>query len=146
MPVIAWMLFIFGASTDLGSAANSGRILIPVLRWFNPNVSAAAIETAQLIVRKGAHLTEYAIFALLLLRAFRSHARGIFVRQAALVLFFAALYAASDEFHQSFVATRTPSPYDVMIDTCGALLGLVAYRLLFARGNDRPPQGIVAEA
>src|SRR3954471_20368098 len=100
MPVIAWMIFIFGASTDLGSAANSGRILIPILRWFNPHVSAAGIETVQLIVRKGAHLTEYAILALLLLRAFGSHASGTFVRQATFVLFFAALYAASDEFHQ----------------------------------------------
>ena len=45
-----------------------------------------------------------------------------------------AIFAASDEFHQSFVPSRTGSPNDVMIDICGALAGL-AICMIFARRN-----------
>jgi VanZ family protein len=48
-----------------------------------------------------------------------------------------AIFAASDEFHQSFVPSRTASPTDVMIDTCGALAGLLTC-LILARRKSAP--------
>jgi len=47
----------------------------------------------------------------------------------------AAIFAVTDEFHQSFVPSRTESPVDVMIDICGAVVGLVICMGFAARAN-----------
>lgn len=138
VPVIVWMLVIFGASTDLGSAAHTSRFLMPFLHWINPGISADTIALCQLALRKAAHLTEYAVLAMLLLRAMRHQVRAAFAWHAAIVLVLAGLYAASDEFHQSFSAARTGSPIDVLIDCCGAALGIAAFRLLASRATHAP--------
>lgn len=135
MPVVVWMSFIFFASTDLGSAAHTSRFLVPFLHWLNPEISARAIASVQFFIRKAAHLSEYALLAILLLRALRSQRPFGFWKPAAVVLFVAALYAVTDEFHQSFIPTRTPSVRDVMIDTTGALVGLAIYRLAMIRSQ-----------
>ncbi len=76
-------------------------------------------------IRKLAHLTEYFILGLLLFRAFNSDSadlkawRWVFYSLLAVMLF-----AAGDEFHQSFVGTRTASIIDVGIDTLGGFLAL----------------------
>jgi VanZ family protein len=121
------MLVIFGMSTDIGSAAHTSRILLPLLHWVYPQISLAAVELVQTIIRKTAHVTEYAILASLLLRALRSVADWSWTRQAALALAIAVCYAAGDEFHQTFVASRTASPHDVLFDACGAVIGVVLY-------------------
>jgi VanZ family protein len=120
LPVLAWMIFIFIGSTDLLSAEHTSRYIGPFLHWFAPNVSDATIGTVQLVVRKCAHLTEYAVLGVLLYRALRRFAPALIV---------AGIYAAFDEFHQSFVTTRTASPWDVAIDCLGAFLGLCLWRL-----------------
>ena len=120
LPVIAWMIFIFVGSTDLLSAEHTSRFIGPFLRWFSPGVSDATIASVQLVVRKCGHLTEYAILAALLYRAL--HRR---LWWAAFVI--AGLYAALDEFHQSFVSSRTGSPWDIFIDCIGAALGLLLF-------------------
>jgi VanZ family protein len=129
------MIFIFIGSTDLLSAEHTSRFIGPFLRWFAPDVSAAAVASVQLVVRKCAHLSEYAILAALLFRAFRQ--RQPRVRRALAISFvLAAVYAALDEFHQSYVASRTGSPWDVLIDCAGALAGLLIYRRMV---RDRKP-------
>jgi VanZ family protein len=118
------MAFIFIGSTDLMSAEHTSRFIGPFLRWFAPDISAPTVASIQLVVRKCAHLTEYAILAALLYRAFRRN--QLRAGQAFAACFFvAALYATLDEFHQSFVASRTGSPWDVLIDCLGALAGFV---------------------
>lgn len=114
------MIFIFIGSTDLLSAEHTSRFIGPFLHWFAPNFSDATIGTVQLVVRKCGHLTEYAVLAVLLYRALRRFAPALIV---------AAIYAAFDEFHQSFVASRTASAWDVAIDCFGAFLGLCLWRL-----------------
>ena len=54
---------MFFGSTDLMSAEHTSRILTPLLRWWNPDISPAAIAQVHFFVRKAAHLTEYAILA-----------------------------------------------------------------------------------
>ena len=126
LPVLAWMIFIFIGSTDLLSAEHTSRFIGPLLRWFAPDVSDATVVSVQLVVRKCGHLTEYAILAALLYRAFRrSRPRAV-----ALCFIIAAVYAVLDEYHQSFVASRTGSRWDVVVDCVGALVGL-ALCLLF---------------
>jgi len=131
LPVLLWMFFIFIGSTDLMSAEHTSRFIGPFLRWFAPDITEATIASIQLIVRKVAHLMEYAILSALLLRALRQHL--IAARSIAFVL--AVLCAVLDEFHQSFVPSRTGSPWDVMIDILGALVGLVIYVRMTRRTN-----------
>ena len=126
MPAIVWMAVIFLGSTDMLSAAHTSRFLVPLLRWFDPQISLAELNAIQFGIRKLAHLTEYTILAALLWRALRGGTRWQ-VKMS--ILFFVAwiacaIFAASDEFHQSFVPSRTASPTDVMIDALGALIGL----------------------
>jgi VanZ family protein len=126
LPVLLWMLFICVSSTDLMSAEHTSRFIGPFLRWFSPDITEATVASVQLIVRKCAHLTEYAILASLLFRALRQ-GRDNFRRAAVIALVISAISAALDEFHQSFVPSRTGSPYDVAIDIAGALAGLLIY-------------------
>jgi VanZ family protein len=138
LPAIVWMAVIFIGSTDLMSAEQTARIIAPLLRWLKPNISAGAIAQIQLIVRKGAHVSEYAILTVLLWRALR-----ITVPQtnmsilALIVLLVSAVFALSDEFHQSFTAARTASAVDVMIDICGALITVAFCWILSARVANR---------
>jgi len=138
LPVVAWMILLFVASGDLMSAEHTSRFIGPFLRWLVPDVSAATVASFQLVVRKCAHLTCYAILAALLYRAFRQDQKRS-ARAGVLALIGAAIYASLDEFHQSFVPSRTGSPWDVAIDCAGALAGLLLYWLLRNRKSN-PPQ------
>lgn len=125
LPAGLWLLVIFVASTDLGSGEHTAGFLVPLLRWFNPDISAGSIETAHFLVRKSAHLLAYAILATLFWRAFAlTFIRQLLPNRALIVLLIAVSYAAFDEFHQSFVPTRTPSAHDVLIDGCGAAIAI----------------------
>ncbi len=75
-----------------------------------------------LVIKKGGHMTGYALLAAAYLHALdrnRTSTRAHILIAAFLVL----LYAASDEFHQKFVPGRTSSVSDVLIDMVGALIG-----------------------
>lgn len=120
---------IFLASTSLFSWSNTSQFLAPLLRWFLPDISPRTVEQLQFILRKAGHLTEYALLAFLLYRALAgtlwNDAKRWFWIPAWMTLGIAGLFAISDEFHQSLVATRTASPRDVLIDCCGAAFALL---------------------
>ena len=128
LPVLVWMSIIFCGSSDSASFQHSSRIIEPFLRWIVPNVSEATVHTVVVAVRKMAHLTEYAVLALLLWRALASRLNEGFWpwrwADATRTVLLVILYAASDEFHQSFVPSRDASVRDVLVDTLGGLLGL----------------------
>lgn len=135
MPAIVWMALIFIGSTDMLSAEHTSRFLVPFLRWLDPEITWVTLNFVQTIIRKLGHVTEYAILAALLWRAFRG---GIGWNSKQWILFATvwgacAIFAASDEFHQSFVPSRTSSLHDVAIDICGALVGLTICIALAAR-------------
>ncbi len=123
MPVALWLLLMFIGSTELLSAEHTSRFLTPFLRWLYPDISQRAIATVHFVVRKAAHVTEYAILTSVLWRALRISLAG---KSRALIAAIAcvgpALFAASDEFHQSFMPSRTASPNDVLVDCVGVLL------------------------
>lgn len=120
---------MFLGSTDALSAEHTSRYLTPLLRWLKPDISFAAIAQAHLLLRKAAHVTEYAILTGLLFRALRWSIGG-FWRRAAVAFAPALLFAPADEFHQSFVPSRTSSPTDVLIDYAGAILGILLCRAI----------------
>ena len=172
LPVVLWMGLIFSASSDSMSSGRTSRIIGPLVRWFVPNISEAALGRVVFAVRKTAHVTEYAVLALLWWRAWRGSAGGASERgsvgageqgaavarsdastlprsdaptlprfhaptnpgwrwsEALLAFTVAALYAASDEFHQSFVPHREARFGDVLIDSAGAAIGLLGLWLL----------------
>ena len=91
-----------------------------------PQVSEATLSTIHFFTRKAGHFTEYAILALLAARAFRTSSRELLRNRWFWVsLLFVVVYSLSDEFHQSFVPSRTASIYDSMIDSVGGLIALV---------------------
>ena len=130
LPVLLWMTVIFLVSTDLGSSRNTSRFIGPLLRWFKPDVTDETIRRVQAVIRKGGHVTEYAILALLFWRAGRVFRKDKPLmqnwrwREAGWIVLWCALYAISDELHQSFISTRQGNPWDVLLDSAGALVGL----------------------
>jgi VanZ family protein len=133
VPIIAWMVLIFAGSSDVLSAEHTSRFIVPFLHWLDPAMSAATIATVHMVIRKLGHFTEYAVLAALVWRGFRGSfsVSSAFLALCAFVV--AAFYAASDEFHQSFVPTRTASARDVMIDCTGALFAVTVCVLLALR-------------
>ena len=120
------MALIFSLSTGLGSMQRSSRIIGPLLRMVWPDISAEAIHDVQVAVRKGGHVTGYAMLAILLLRARNA---GLFVspwrwESAAFSEIVSTIYAVSDELHQSFVPSRWGSGWDVLLDSIGAAMGI----------------------
>jgi VanZ family protein len=132
LPVALWMALIFGMSTGFGASQRTSRIIGPILRWFNPDIQEETIRGIQLGIRKTAHVAEYAILALLCLRAIRQTPSGERrpwdKRSAIIALAIATLYAATDEWHQSFVPGREGAIRDVFIDAAGAAIGLLVNR------------------
>jgi VanZ family protein len=127
LPLLIWLGVIFLGSTNLMSAEHTSRFIVPILLWLKPGMAPHSIKLILVVMRKCAHVGEYAILALLLWRALRS---GPTLRTKRPMLFGAvllacAVFAASDEFHQSFVKSRTPSVRDVILDVAGALFGLL---------------------
>lgn len=139
------MLLIFTGSTGLLSESRTSRFLEPALRWLWPGLSDDRLWRLIYFLRKAAHVTEYAILAVLLLAAlngtFRLRPTGWSWRRAGLVLLLCGTYAASDEFHQSFEPTRYASVVDVAIDASGAAAALIILWLVRQRGavhGERP--------
>lgn len=111
---------MFTASTDTFSSEQTSRIILPLLRGLLPHATAATLELIHFAIRKSAHFTEYFIFSLLLLRAVRGNRHGWVLRWALLALAIATVFSILDEFHQSFVPSRTASVWDSLLDTFGA--------------------------
>jgi VanZ family protein len=114
MPALAWAVVLFCFSTSYFSAENTSRIIDPILRFLMPAASAVTIAFAHGLVRKAAHFTNYAIlFWLLVSGPMRARPYTAFALCVA--------YALLDEGHQLLVFDRTPSLYDVALDSTGAL-------------------------
>jgi VanZ family protein len=104
LPVVVWAAVIFTFSSI-------------------PNLSTG-LGTWDTILRKGAHVTEYAVLGALLYRA---------LSREALTLAAGIAYAATDELHQHFVHGRHASPVDVAIDAVGVAAGMLVWLRLRER-------------
>ena len=147
LPVIVWGMLMFVGSTDLLSGEQTSRLITPFLRWLDPHMSYRTIETVHILIRKVGHIIEYAVLAVLLWRAFR---RGTPWQVNLSILFMivsvaCSLFAISDEWHQSFVPSRTPSAHDVLIDLAGALIGIAIYSA-FTRRKPAPAFARIADS
>lgn len=138
-PLLLWIGLIFFASTGNLSAPNTSRIIRPLLLWLSPGITEAALLQVHFLVRKTAHFTEYAILALLAARAFIPSSRVLLRRRwwlASLAL--VASCALLDEYHQSFVSTRTGTIYDSLLDISGGACALALVAVWRALRRRRP--------
>ena len=125
-----WIMFISFASTAEFSSINTSRFIGPLLLWLFPDLSESQLAAIHFLIRKASHFTEYAILALLARRAFvTSSTAFIHRRWFELGLLLVTCYALLDEFHQSFVPSRTASIYDSAIDVAGGLTVLLIFKL-----------------
>jgi len=156
LPTLLWMALIFSASADSHSSEHSSLLFLPFLHWLDPNISDEMADKLHHLFRKCAHLTEYALLALLVLRSLNNTVRkGLPFwswRRFGVVVGMVFLYASTDEFHQAFVPTRTPAFMDVLIDTAGGTAGLLLAWLWQGTGKNgrgrgwkarKPVRGIV---
>lgn len=144
-PLILWMALISFASTNEFSAVNTSRVVRPLLLWLFPNITEESIGLTHFLVRKAAHITEYAILGWLAARALIGSSRELLRRKWFLVgLVLVVLHALLDEYHQSFVPARTGSLFDSGIDVAGGLMGLIGFSYLRRRrdGNLRRGQDV----
>ena len=120
--MIAWF------STEEFSAENTGVALGSIFHWLLPGLSEAHIAALHAVIRKAAHLTEFAVLGGLWFVAL-TRERGLSRRGAAWVAWLVAVgWACLDELHQTIVPGRTPSVTDVLIDSTGALIAVLVGR------------------
>ncbi len=130
-PVLLWASLIFFASTDTFSSEHTGGVLASIWHWLNPQVTNDTLAIANHLIRKTAHFAEYFVFFLLLYRGIRGTRTGWQWSWALPAWFIAAAYSALDEIHQSFVASRTASAWDSLLDSVGAAAALLVVFLYF---------------
>jgi VanZ family protein len=120
-PALLWAGSIFFLSTNQFSPQHTGKVIFPILRWFVPSLTQQQFEPIHHLIRKSAHFVEYFIFCVLVFRGVRGERRGWRWTWALAAFSIAAVYSALDEIHQAFVASRTSSAWDSLLDSVGAL-------------------------
>src|SRR3989442_11902344 len=124
VPPIVWMAGILALSTDAGSAQHTGGFVLPALRFIWPTATLPLLESIHAVVRKLAHVTEYAVLGSLWYRAFAVGRRS--PRSAVALAFgLSVAWAGGDEAFQMLVPWRTPSILDVGMDAAGALIACI---------------------
>jgi VanZ family protein len=134
---VAWAAQIYNFSTATFGGIFTTWLLSQILGLFHLTVTLATFSLLHHLMRKAAHLTEYALFAMLLYYSLGGIRGREWQRKPAFwAALIAGLYSLTDEFHQIFVPSRGPSIFDSGIDTLGACLGIVIV-YLFCRFSTR---------
>jgi VanZ family protein len=129
---ILWLIVIAIESSAYLSAHNTSRILYPVLHFLF-GMNWERFEYWHFYIRKSGHVFGYGLLSILLFRAWRETLPAMSdekwtSRWAIIAVLGTALVASLDEWHQSFLPSRTGTPRDVLLDTCA---GIAAQILLY---------------
>ncbi len=141
LPAVIWTGVVLGFSSDALAAAQTSRVLLPLLRLVFPAADPETLDALHLGLRKLAHAVEYAILAALYARAMSGQFRlagsvkEALLDQGGRILLGVALVAAVDEYRQSLSPVRTGSIRDWGIDLLGASLALMLLWLARARSR-----------
>jgi VanZ family protein len=131
LPSAVWLAVIAIESTNLGSAEHTSRILYPILHFLF-RMDPAKFAVWHMLLRKTGHVIGYFILSVLLFRSWRATFPRLSTRWcfqwATVALFSTSLVATLDEWHQSYLPSRTGSVRDVILDTAA---GLMAQIVLF---------------
>lgn len=139
---ILWLIVITIESTEIGSAHNTSRILYPVLH-FLLGLDYLHFEPWHFFLRKCGHVFGYGLLSILLFRAWRETLPAIStskwtIRWANLAVLGTALVASLDEWHQSYLPSRTGTVQDVVLDTCAGI-GAQILVFLWVKAFSRTP-------
>ena len=128
--VAIWMLVIFLMSSEVAgtSSARSDEIVRTIQ---SIGVSTPA-DLLTFVVRKAAHICAYFVLGILLFNLVKEYDLSV-KKMIFISIAIAMLYACTDELHQMFVPGRSGEVRDVLIDTAGAAVGVVAYAALRSR-------------
>jgi VanZ family protein len=142
---LLWMTLIAIESTDTFSSDNTGRFLYPILH-FLIGLDVVRFEVWHHYIRKSGHFVGYFSLSVLLFRAWRATLHLPWVprwslRWATIAFFMSVLVASLDEWHQTFIPSRTGAFSDVMLDSSAALTAQV---LIFLYLTWRPRRMRVA--
>lgn len=136
LPTILWLCVLAVFSTDLFSAEHTGSVLAKILDALFPRLTAEQFETIHFLIRKSAHFCSYGLLGALSFFSWRA----TFPARKPWILLWAGLGVLTafaggslDEFHQSFVPSRTSSFRDVLIDTAGGLFFQIVIALWLNR-------------
>ena len=143
LPSAVWLAVIVLESTNLGSAEHTGRILYPIFHFlFNMNVERFA--ALHILLRKTGHFVGYFTLSVLLFRSWRATFPRLSTRWclqwATLALLSTVLVAMLDEWHQTFLPSRTGTIRDVILDSTAALIAQIALFAILrmqSSGTDR---------
>jgi VanZ family protein len=130
--LILWLIVIAMESTAYFSAHNTSRFLYPLFHFLF-GLGPARFEYWHFFMRKGGHVFGYGLLSILLFRAWRETLPALgnpswTFRWANISVLGTALVASLDEWHQSYIPSRTGTVHDVILDTCA---GIAAQVLLF---------------
>jgi VanZ family protein len=128
LPPIVWAAMILAASSDFFSASHTGGWIEIVIAWLGRSLSPAALDLLNQVLRKLGHVTAYGILSALSFRALRGERANWNLRWAIGAILLTALIASVDEFHQSFIPSRTGTWHDVVLDTTAAILVQITIR------------------
>jgi VanZ family protein len=122
---ILWLILIAIESSALLSARNTSRILYPLLHYLF-GLDWDRFEVWHFYIRKSGHVIGYATLSILLFRAWRATLPAMSdvkwtPRWATIAILGTALVASLDEWHQSFLPSRTGAVSDVVLDTCAGI-------------------------
>lgn len=121
-------IFIFSAQNAEKSSQTSGVIVnkvVDTVSSVNKKVKKESLKNnVTFYVRKLAHFSIYTLLGIWLLNEMNTFKIST-LKRIIVCLFFGAMYAISDEFHQSFISGRSQEIRDVCIDTCGVLFGCI---------------------
>lgn len=124
---ILWLVVIAIESTTYLSAHNTSRILYPLFHFLF-GMDWLRFEYWHFYIRKGGHVMGYGILSVLLFRAWKATLPCLanwMLRWAGIAMLGTILVASLDEWHQSFIPSRTGRWQDVVIDTSGALVAQI---------------------
>ena len=143
---VLWMIVIAIESTSYLSSANTSRFLYPLLHFLFA-IEYARFEVLHHYLRKTGHFVGYFILSFLLFRAWRFTLPQISrwaMRWATIAFFMSVLVASLDEWHQSFVPSRTGTIQDVILDSIAAFTAQIVILLwLQSRGRRQPVEASV---
>ncbi len=140
-PALVWAAVISAASTHLFTSENTSHYILPFLRRLLPNADGDTLMNIHHYIRKGAHVFEYALFTMLIMRALRAGRAEWRWSWVVATMASVTCYAALDEVHQAFVPGRGASAWDSLLDVSSGIAAIVVM-WLFARRREKVRQGV----
>jgi VanZ family protein len=143
---LVWLALVLVLGTGYFGPKQTQQSVVPALRVLMPGMPGSVLQTLHAAIRKLSHVTEYAVLALLWVRAFRWKQRLGLTAASWAALAVCVGCAVIDEVHQSIVPGRHGGMGDVVLDALGAaaMLIVVWFRTQLADAPIRDSQTILA--